>query len=337
MRCLGNAPLWEKNPEHDDEKGKEHWRSLRIRDTDNPEERPGFVGASAVPVILGAAGSYEGVTSLWAKTLGRYREEFRGEHLKTMNMGHILEAPAMDEFRRVLKYDMGELFATADLFQWTVAHPTKEHFKVTPDGVCNINGKEGLVEIKYTEFDRDGSWSFLRHKGEIKPESKVERHWLQIQAQLCVTGLDYAFLVGIVGARTALHLTHGLGAGDDFVVFRVEKDKKMISLIEKEVDKFWGYVESGEMPKPTHYKDDAALRKLLPRAKAGSVLHSEDAKELVQEARKMKKDLSEIRKKYEEVKAEIRHVMQDAESLDVGVGKPVTWKENSKGKRMLQI
>tara|TARA_Y100001938_G_C8035390_1_gene403045 strand:- start:154 stop:1167 length:1014 start_codon:yes stop_codon:yes gene_type:complete len=337
MRKLGNAPLWERNPDHKDEVGKRRWRMLRIRDPENPEERPGFIGASAIPSILRCNGSYEGVVSLWAKTLGRFSETFQGEHLKTMEMGHILEEPAIGEFRRMLKYEMGHIFASADLFQWTVSHPTKSHFKVTPDGVCEVNGKQGLVEIKYTEFDRDGSWSALKHQGEIRPDSKVERHWLQVQAQLCATGLDYAYLVGIVGARTALHMTHGLGPGSEFVVHKVDRDERVVSLIEKEVDVFWEHVTSQTMPEPSHYRDDSTLRALLPKAVLGKVMYDEGATSLVRDARRMKKELSDIRKKYEESKAKIRHLMQDAEILDTGHGKPVTWKNGAKGRRTLNI
>lgn len=331
MDKLGKSIPWMKAPTGGDD--MEEWRSLRSR----RDGKGGYVGASSVPAILGHPASYQGAYETWAGIMGEKSRGFDQSMMNLMSLGHIMESHALDALRNVVRYEWGHVFSEVGEYQWTVKHPEIDYFRVTPDGYAVIDDSVGVIELKYTERDFV-PWMHLAKTGEILPGSKVERHWLQIQAQLAVTGLDWGILAGVVGARAGLRMVNGMDPEDGFVCVRVDRDPETTDRIESAVVDFWSHVESGEPPRPNRHSDDRAVRRDLRDTVDGKEILREDMAETVASARGLASRISEMKKALGVVKAEIRLAMGDAEVMKVGDGeKPVTWKAKPKGGRLLLI
>lgn len=153
-----------------------------------------------------------------------------------------------------------------------------------PNGILEIKNVDGLV------FNR----TWVDHgDGNLEAPEHIE---LQVQHQLEVYGLDYAYIVALVG-------------GNSLKVIRRERDRVIGADIALRVAAFWVTVHGGTPPKPEFPADnDFICKTLRANANGGEVAHSTpEIDELLERYRHAASELSS----YEEIKDTIKARLLD--------------------------
>lgn len=154
-------------------------------------------------------------------------------------------------------------------------HPTVECFTCNLDGVVFLDDLRMPLECKWTSWRNRAAWRALAETGDIVPAlgTSVFAYYMQVQAQLAVTGLSKGILIGIVGEDAANRMLLNVlldRQGDDtfdpkpFDVYQVtiERDEAMIADMERVIPRFHKrYIVGDELPPITDpVKDMEALR-----------------------------------------------------------------------------
>jgi putative phage-type endonuclease len=105
-----------------------------------------------------------------------------------------------------------------------IDHPTIKNFGASPDGMV---GDKGLVEIKCR--NNNNHWEV------IKTDEIPKRYWIQLQAQLSVTGREWNDYVGY---------NPNFPERSKLFIKRVYRDETFISEMEAEIKKFLEEVEA---------------------------------------------------------------------------------------------
>lgn len=130
-----------------------------------------------------------------------------------------------------------------------------------------LGGKEGdgLLEIKNVDslVLRD---EWIIQDDEVEAPPHIE---MQVQHQLLVSGLAYAYIGALVG-------------GNRTVLIRREPAPAVIQSIVTRAEDFWKSVDAGKAPKPDFSKDSAFIAKLYQAVRPGSVINVADDAEIAQ-------------------------------------------------------
>ncbi len=160
---------------------------------------------------------------------------------------------------------------------------------------------DGLLEVKNVDAlaYRDG-WIDSGDTVEAPPHIEI-----QVQHQLAVSGLSYAYIGALVG-------------GNKVILLLRPRDEKIITAIRSKVAKFWASVEANAPPAPNFEKDAGFIASLYGYAEPGKVRDmsgSEEVALLAQEysalgrAAKMAKDGQDA------IKAQLLIAIGDAEKI----------------------
>lgn len=163
----------------------------------------------------------------------------------------------------------------------------------------------GLLEVKNVDalIAREG---WIVEDDELEAPPHIE---LQVQHQLLVSGLSYAYIGALIG-------------GNRTVLIRRQADQDVFDSILNRAEDFWKSVDQGMEPKPDFKKDAAFIVKLYQSVKPGKVVDvSEDKEiaELVAEFKHAKDVRDEAEKAREAVKAQLMVRIGDAEKA-IGKG-----------------
>ncbi|MGH9462453.1 MAG: YqaJ viral recombinase family protein [Vicinamibacteria bacterium] len=158
---------------------------------------------------------------------------------------------------------------------------------------------DGLLEVKNVDslVLRD-EWIVEEDSVEAPPHIEM-----QVQHQLLVSGLPYAYIGALVGGNRA-------------VLIRREPAPEIVANILVRAEDFWQSVETGKEPKPDFSRDSAFIAKLYRDVKPGRVIDvAEDAEiaELVATYKASKTARDEHEAKRGEVKARLLMKIGDAE------------------------
>lgn len=166
-------------------------------------------------------------------------------------------------------------------------------------------GEEGLLEIKNVDplAMRDG---WLVEDEEIEAPPHIE---MQVQHQLLVSGLPYAYIGALVG-------------GNRTVLIRREPIPSIIQDIVTRTEEFWASVDANKAPKPDFSKDSKFVAKLYSQVRPGRVANVEKDEEIagmIGAYRRHKTRIERAEAAREEIKARILTKLGDAEKA-VGKG-----------------
>jgi putative phage-type endonuclease len=175
-----------------------------------------------------------------------------------------------------------------------------DRFTIEPRGV-------GVLELKTTEHWNRKNW--LDEHG----EAEIPLHYqIQVQQQLAVLGLGFAWLAVLIGQKC--------------VVLPVERNDAFIETLRAKVQAFWKQVENREPPEPKP-GDFGAVRALFPRAQQGKAIKLGDEFTKVADrwfqAVEQKKAAEELE---DECKSAFALVMGDAEVATLQDGRKFTHK-----------
>ena len=203
----------------------DEWRSRRFE----------YVGASEVSAVLGL-NPYRGPLDVWQEKTGIIDGKL---DLQVMRLGTLFE-PTIIQFARQ-EYEL-EIYDVPQL----LGHPEHDCLRCNLDGLAIIDGEQVVVECKHA--GARGSRQHLRalaETGAVTPGTSVATWYVQIQAQLCVTGLRRALLVAL--------------CDKDFHVIEIQRDEALCALIVENVPAWWSaFVETKQEP-PATRADGAAI------------------------------------------------------------------------------
>jgi putative phage-type endonuclease len=250
------------------------------------EERKKAIGGSDAPAVCGV--------SKWKTPLMVYQEK-KGllppqEDNESMFWGRTLEPVIRqkyaDETGRVVTVKPYEV----------VRHPDLDFMAASLDGIAD---NERLLEVKTARYPE--GW------GEPWSNEIPEYYMIQVQHCLKVTRLSVADVAVLIG-------------GSDLRIYEVPEDPEMQGMIIDIEREFWDMVKNDTPPEPVS-SEDVKLR-WGKESKAVEVQADEQIKEYL----KRLKEVKEIAKEEDDLKAKIMAFMMEADTLVDGGKKLVTWK-----------
>ncbi len=165
---------------------------------------------------------------------------------------------------------------------------------------------DGLLEIKNVDalIFRDG-WLIGDDK-EVEAPPHIE---LQVQHQLLVSGLEYAWLGALVG-------------GNKVMLSQRRKDETIFEKIKAKAEAFWAQIETGIAPEPNYYRDFEVIKRLNSFATPGKIIDGSGDVGLIELVKKYKEyglTKKECEEEQEAIKAQILGWAGDSEKI-VGDG-----------------
>ena len=120
-------------------------------------------------------------------------------------------------------------------------------------------GTDGLLEIKnVSEMAFRSSWSGDDDNLEAPPHIEM-----QVQHQLLVSGMSYAYICALVGGNTVK-------------LIKREPQPEIHKSIIKKASQFWSSIESNTAPAPNFEKDAEFIRQLYSHAEPGLIIEEPD-------------------------------------------------------------
>lgn len=260
---------------------KDHWLSLRVQDLTSTE----------VSALFGLS-PYLTEFELWHRKAGRVHVPFKEN--ERMKWGSRLEASIaagaaedngwkishMDAYMRIPELRLGSSF--------DYRIDESEHGK-------------GLLEIKNVDSQIYARNWIERDDGSIEAPEHIE---LQVQHQLEVADLDFAYLVALVGGNTTK------------VTFR-KRDKQIAAMVRAKAAAFWASIDSNTPPKPD-FKSDAEfiVKQLRGNATDGLVVQADAGlDQLLQRYRAASAAVTAAEEQRDALKAEVLMLVGDASKV----------------------
>lgn len=283
---IGNGPIILANLEE-----IEHSDWLKLRE--------GYLGASDVAAALGL-NPYKSPLRLYLDKMGQAEDLSDNEHVE---FGIQMEAPIREWFgKRFAKEEGVGIEVYCCLF--TLRHPEIEFLSASPDGTIeHPEHGTGLIEIKTTS---DRMWK------EWEGDNIPDMYYLQVQAQLCVTGLEYAYIVALVGKKLLWKY--------------IPRNDEVITPMVEQLTRFWyDHVLAKVPPAPIGMSSDTDALKLLYPEPTGEVIHLSHFQDDYDRYKELKRQEKELGLEVEAIKQRFMAEMGTAETALVG-GKKVTWR-----------
>ena len=204
-----------------------------------------------------------------------------------LNIGLLMESALRSVFSHVTGHKVVPVAPHS-----TYQSRTKPFMFASLDGLMLEDGKLGVLELKNCSVSQRAEWK--DGEGPLK-------YQIQVQHQLFVTGLDFAFLFGLVG-------------GNEPFFIRIERNDTFINdVLLPACESFWKHVESGTPP---------AIDGAEGTRKALFALHPEDNGETVdlgvefldldKELQGIKDQIKDLESREKIIENEIREKIGDA-------------------------
>lgn len=260
---------------------KDHWLSLRVQDLTSTE----------VSALFGLS-PYLTEFELWHRKAGRVHVPIKEN--ERMKWGSRLEASIAQ--------------GAAEDHGWKISH--MEAYMRIPElrlgssfdyRIDESEHGKGLLEIKNVDAIQFARNWIERDDGSLEAPEHIE---LQVQHQLEVADVDYAYLVALVGGNTTK------------VAFR-KRDRQIAAMVRAKAQQFWASIDSNTPPKPDFKADSGFITKQLRgHATEGLVVQADvGLDQLLQRYRALQAAVANAEKEVEAVKAEILMLIGDASKV----------------------
>lgn len=158
--------------------------------------------------------------------------------------------------------------------------------------------------------------SFSPWAGVKNPDGQPDKHYLQMQHYLSVTGYSWGSFAYLVG-------------GNKLVWFDVDRDQGTIDMLVEMEARFWEHVLSKTPPDMVEHPDlDATMRKLHPSDDGSLIEAGEDHRRLALEDASLAEQIAELESRRKFVRAQIEAMIGDATGCRFQDGSGYTWKAN---------
>lgn len=252
------------------------------------DARRQFVGASEAAAVCGLD-PYTSSYALWAEKVGLIGDdagESDGDISEAAYWGTVLEPLIAKRYAEETGFEL------RDHGRWTIMRGSHPHLAATLDREILAPAAPGVLEIKAPGFLQRDTWE----------SGPPERHVIQLQAQLAVTGYEWGAIAALIG-------------GQDFRVYRIDRDQELIDLVIERVDEFMRCVRDQVPPEPDGSESTRrVLKKLFPE---DSGVEVELEPHFERHARRLKKARA--------LKSRIEDVISDAENHLMAAIETATW------------
>lgn len=261
------------------------------------------IGGSEVAAVLGL--------SPWMRPIDVWRAKVEGYSVPenaVMKRGRILE-PAVAQF---FAEETGAKLREST----TLRHPSLSWVLATPDRIATWpDGSDTLVELKTASLSMRTEW------GEPGTDEVPQQYLLQVAWTMAVTGLSLAHVGVLIG-------------GDEFRVYRLERDLELEAVLIERVGEWWERHVLREEP-PELDGSDSTSRWLVSRyprdtaplldatPEVDEIFSRLCAAELAEETAKRDADFA---------RNELKALIGSASGIQ-GAGWRATWKANKRGVR----
>lgn len=250
-----------------------------------------FIGASEAAAVCGLD-PYMSAYALWAEKSGRIVDEHGsdGDISEAAYWGNTLEPLIANRYAE----ETG--LALKDYGRTTLMRGDHPHVVATLDREILAPGAHGVLEIKAPGFLQRDNWV----------DGPPERHVIQLQAQLAVTGLSWGAIAALIG-------------GQDFRIYRVDRDQELIDLVLERVDEFMKCVREDMPPKPDGSEATArVLKRLFPEDSGVTVeLNESEHWRWAVQLRDCREEARAIQKRIDEAENHLRLAIGDATFANV--------------------
>lgn len=314
------------------------------------------IGASNIAGIM-QRNPYSTPIQEWCKITGRGTEDEVSdpeERFRT-DLGIVVET----QIHRLAAEAIGVQYVAVDLrsdncmVPWpqVLQHPTIPCMTCNLDVVAVQDWKPMPTECKWSGWRSREAWYELRDT--LDPYSVVGTlvfaYYLQVQAQLSITGLHKGILIGIIGEDAANRMLLTVATGTetpyppherDIVVVYVERDDKIIADIEQVAQRFHAkYIATDKMPPVWDNRDLAALRAAYREANPPKVsLDRPDLAPLCERYLAIGSKVAHGKKLQDDTKTKILHAIVESEVASMSAGPyKITYKPDTRGQRSLRI
>ncbi len=287
----------------------DEWRALRRH----------YIGASEISTILGH-NRYSGPFDLACIKLGLVGPDKPG---LAMRMGTFFE-PAIraffaDEMRNGHIHIPGGIDPRSDVseYPFTLRHKSLSMFCCNLDGVIQPSDSGSVWALEIKDAGTYAATDLRRWMAGDKPGGVALMYWIQIQAQLAVSGLERALAV--------IRCDKALMCGP------IYRNPTAIDSIERQVRAYWDrYLATDKTPPVDRHSSDV-LNRMYPPDSAEGTIERED---LAGDVAMMRESMATLNREIKDRKAEqdrirnrLRQIMGDAEIMTLGEGiRPVRWK-----------
>lgn len=255
--------------------------------------RKGIGGSDAAVVC--SISKYKSVVELWMDKIGMNPDDYDSE---AAYWGRTLEATVRSEFEK-----------RSGLKVRIVPHMMQhsEHYFM----LANVDGEVEDPDHGMCIFEAKTATIFKSHEWEVEIP---EEYYLQVQHYMAVTGYKGAYIAALIG-------------GNRFRWKFIDRDEKVIELLIRLEEKFWHYVEDGEIP-PIDGSEASTnlLARIYPEAKEETtIILPDEALGLINEYENAAQEEKKICEKKEEAANKLKAMLESAESGRV-MGRIVIWK-----------
>lgn len=278
------------------------------------------IGGSEAATVAGI-NKYNSPYRMYLEKRGLIEKRTVGE---AAEWGNILEPIIRKHFAKKINEERAEQGLPPLKIQQRraiLAHKEHNFMRTNLDGLvfCHELGT-GILEIKTASMMLASDW-----EGEDIPD----QYLLQVQHNLMVTGLLFAFVAVLIGGNTYRH-------------YFIERDEDIINYLMQIEHNFWyNHLKAGVAPPiDGHDATKEALRDQYPNSKEhreGEVVHlplgASGHAIAIEEAKAAIKNLKEYQTKHEN---ELKAMIGDQETVWADKHK-ITWKTASNGNRPLKI
>ena len=278
-----------------------------LTEADWLELRRHYIGASEVAAIMGL-NPYASAFKVWTDKVENIHDDLSGNvHVA---FGNWMEPHIRAEFPiRFLKEEGIEIEALE--FPFMLQHPVHDCMSCSLDGIIlHPELKTGVIEIKTASEMQWREWE----------EDKIpDMYYAQVQQQLNITGLKYAYIVALVGKKLLWKM--------------VPRNEQFISIINERVLEFWhNHIVTKLAPLPAGYADDAEILKAqYPNERPGTIIRLDQCQADYNRYKELARAAKEMNLEAEAIKQKFMQAMGDNEVAMIG-DKKITWKTvNRKG------
>jgi putative phage-type endonuclease len=267
------------------------------------------IGSSDAAAIAGVD-PWRGAMSVYLDKIGEL--ELDSDKPEYMRWGSLLEPAMAEEFER----RMG-LYIRAR--QANVEHGERRWQRATVDGLVSDAPHNtatmhadylGIYEAKTSAGFKDAQWA----------EGVPDHYRVQVQHQLAVTGFDHAWLA----------VLHG---GNRFTIHEVDRDEKVVELLNRIEGVFWRENVLGRRPPDVDGMESSteAIKEAFRRVELGKVVDlGEEGPTLLDNLRYARESVTAAEKQLNRAQQAVMLQLGEAEGGAIEGRVAVTWRQHSR-------
>lgn len=260
------------------------------------------IGASEVASILGVG--FQTPAEVWLRKVGLAADEDLAAEVERIHWGQVLEPVIIDQYATA-RYAGRPTTRSGELLR-SKAHPWA---LATLDAVTRHPSHGAIpLETKATDAFLAGDWE----------DGPPERYYLQVQAQMLVTGASIASIASLIG-------------GNRLVWCDIERDEATIARIVFACSRFWDLVERREMPAADATSEWARAFAIANPEIAGTTVDlADDARPWADELARAKADEKAAEARVQRAKNELISRIGTASEARFGDGTGFTYRLQSR-------